>query len=83
MLLETAAFLLPLLVVPWALLAELDLARTGVAFVPLIVLIGMRVALALTQRQPLTSVLWHPVTVIATLIGQAIGIGDHVVRRRT
>jgi hypothetical protein len=82
-LLEVAAFLLPLIVVPWALLADLDLVRTGIAFVPLVVLIGMRLLLAVTQRQPLVSILWHPVTIIAMLIGQGAGIVDHVVRPRT
>ena len=41
----------------------------------------MRIVLALTQRQPFSTVLWHPVTVGLTLVGQLAGIVDHVIGR--
>ena len=41
----------------------------------------MRVALTLTQRQPFGTILWHPVTVGLTLVGQLAGIVDHVIGR--
>ena len=50
----------------------------SVAAIPLGGLILVRIVLAITQRQPLLSIVWHPVTVVVALIGQAAGIVDRV-----
>lgn len=83
LLLQIGAYVLPLVAAPAALLGDRDLTAIGLALVPLSVLILMRLALALTQREPLPSILWHPVTVLVSLVGQAAGLRDHVVRRGT
>ena len=49
--------------------------------IPLFLLGFARFALVLTQRHPLTTVFWHPVTVAVTLFGQALGLVDHVIGR--
>jgi 4-hydroxybenzoate polyprenyltransferase len=79
--LEGLAYVLPMVLPPLALLSGVE-ARTLVAsFIPLFLLGFARFALVLTQRQPLTTVFWHPVTVGLTLIGQLAGLVDHVTGR--
>jgi hypothetical protein len=79
--LEGLAYVLPLVLPPLALLSGVE-ARTLVAsLIPLFLLGFARFALVLTQRQPLTTVLWHPVTVVLALFGQLAGLVDHVTGR--
>ena len=78
---QVLADVVPLLLPPLALISGAE-ARTLVAsFIPLFLLGFARFALILTQRQPMTTVLWHPVTIGLALIGQAAGVVDHVTGR--
>ncbi|MEO5884315.1 MAG: glycosyltransferase [Candidatus Limnocylindrales bacterium] len=81
MVLEVIAFLVPLLLPVLAIVADGEPALVARATIPLVVLLAARSALAATQRQPLISIAWHPVTVLLTLIGQGAGIWDHVAGR--
>ena len=60
------------------LVSILDPPVLAAATVPLILLITFRFALAVTQRQPLGSIAWHPVSVAVAIIGQNAGIVDRV-----
>ena len=78
---QALAYVVPMVLPPLALLSGVE-ARTLVAScIPLFLLGFARFALVLTQRQPLSTVLWHPVTVGLTLIGQLGGLADHVIGR--
>jgi 4-hydroxybenzoate polyprenyltransferase len=80
---ETLAFLVPM-VLPLVAFASGAEARALVAsFIPLFLLGFARFALILTQRHPLTTVFWHPVTIAVTLIGQTAALVDHVTGRAT
>ena len=83
LLLATIAFAFPLLLPLFALVSDLPLGLTALTVGPLVLLVIARVLLALTQRQPLLSILWHPVTVAVTLIGQGAGIADRVTLAHT
>jgi hypothetical protein len=72
----------PLMLPPLAFLAGVDPRLLVASFVPLLLLGAMRVAMTLTQRQPLSTILWHPVTIGLTLVGQLAAIVDHVIGRR-
>jgi 4-hydroxybenzoate polyprenyltransferase len=78
---ETLAYVVPFVLPALALLMGTSIRTIVASFVPLLLLGAMRLALTLTQRQPLTTILWHPVTVGITLIGQFAGIVDHVLGR--
>jgi hypothetical protein len=75
-------YLVPLLLPAIAILGREDPDIIAASLVPLAVLLVMRLALAITQRQSPATIAWHPVTVIVTLIGQVAGIADHVLGRR-
>lgn len=75
---ELAAFVAPLLLLPAAILGRPGTPILAAATVPLVVLVLFRFALAVTQRHPLESVAWHPVTVAVAVVGQVAGIGDRV-----
>ncbi len=77
-LLTTVAFALPVVLPLLALADGSPLGLTALTVGPLLLLILARIVLAITQQQPLLSILWHPVTVGVTLVGQAAGIVDRV-----
>ena len=81
MLLETLAFLVPFLLPPLAFLTGAGARIVVASGIPLLLLIAMRIALMLTQRQPVRTILWHPVTVGFTLVAQLAGVVDHVIGR--
>lgn len=76
--LELAAFVAPLLLLPAAILGRAGTPILAAATVPLVMLVLFRFALAVTQRQPLESIAWHPVTVALAIVGQVAGIVDRV-----
>ena len=78
---EVLAFVVPLLLPPLAFLSGAEPRTLLAACIPLFLLGFARFALVLTQRHPLTTVLWHPVTVGVALIGQLAGVVDHVTGR--
>ena len=78
---QALAYLVPMALPVVAFVSGAE-ARTLVAScIPLFLLGFARFALVLTQRHPLTTVFWHPVTVGVTLFGQALGLVDHVIGR--
>jgi 4-hydroxybenzoate polyprenyltransferase len=80
--LETMAWLVPLLLPILAWLADAEPRQLLASFAPLLLLVAMRIALAVGERHPATTVLWHPITAGLTLIGQLAAIVDHVVGRK-
>lgn len=76
--LELAAFVAPLLLLPAAILGRAGTPILAAATIPLVMLVLFRFALAVTQRQPLESIAWHPVTVAIAVVGQIAGIADRV-----
>jgi 4-hydroxybenzoate polyprenyltransferase/GT2 family glycosyltransferase len=68
-------WVLPLLAVPVAI-GSGDGDLVPVAWASLAALVGFRVALAALEHQPLVSVVWHPVTVGATMLGQLASLVD-------
>jgi 4-hydroxybenzoate polyprenyltransferase len=74
----TMAFIAPLALPLIALLGGGGPVDVAAMSLPLAVLLAARVALALTQHQPLASIAWHPVTVAVMLAGQVVAIVDHV-----
>ena len=79
MVVEVLAFVVPLLLPPIALLSGVGRDLVAASLVPLAVLLVARLALAISQHHPLSTVAWHPVTVVVTLLGQAAAIADHVI----
>jgi 4-hydroxybenzoate polyprenyltransferase len=79
LLVEAAAWLLPLILPLLAFAVAPD--RLGASLVPLAVLATSRVALTVTQRQPLLTVILHPVTAVVTLAAQAAALGALVAGR--
>jgi hypothetical protein len=73
------AFLVPLVLPPLAILTRQDPSIVAASFVPLTLVLVMRLALAITQRQSLATIAWHPVTVVVMLIGQVAGIIEYVI----
>jgi hypothetical protein len=78
---QLLAFGVPLALPIVALVTGAPAAVTAGAIVPLLLLIVARLALAITQRQPITTILWHPLTVALMTAGQVGGIADFVVGR--
>jgi 4-hydroxybenzoate polyprenyltransferase len=76
---EAIAWVLPL-VLPLVALA-LEPAWLPATLVPLGVLVAARLALAVTQRQPLVTVLLHPITAAVTLGAQVAALGALVTGR--
>lgn len=79
---ESAAFLLPLALPPAALIAGVPDAVLRASFLPLTVLVLLRLALAVSHRQSAVTIVWHPVTIAVAIVGQLAGIVDHVRGRR-
>jgi lycopene elongase/hydratase (flavuxanthin-forming) len=78
---QALAYVVPM-VLPLVAFVSGAEARTLVAScIPLFLLGFARFALVLTQRHPLTTVVWHPVTIAVTLFGQTLGLLDHVIGR--
>lgn len=77
-LIQLVAYAVPLVLPIVALLTGTGAALFGAACLPLVALLVVRIALALTQRQPLATLVWHPVTIAITLAGLLGGIVDHV-----
>jgi hypothetical protein len=70
-----AVFLLPLALVPIALILGDRSAFAG-ALAGVAALAVLRVFVALNERQPLTTILWHPLTWLGTLAFQAFSVWD-------
>ena len=81
-LLEVLAFAVPVLLPFAAVLSGAEVRTVVASLVPLALLMAGRLLICLTQRQPPTAIIWHPVTVIVTLVGQVAGIADVVTGRR-
>jgi hypothetical protein len=75
-----AAWLLPLLVVIGGWLSDDARALTG-GLLAVAVLAAFRVVLAVLERQPLTSVLFHPATAVATPAAQLASLADGITGR--
>ncbi len=78
---ETVAYVVPFLLPVIALVSGVASRTLVASFVPLLLLLAMRVSLAFTRRQPAATILWHPVTIGLTLLGQLAGLVDHVIGR--
>ena len=76
-----AVTLLPpaMVVVAWA--AGDRLAMAG-ALIGTLGLVALRLVLAVSERQPMAAVLWHPLTFAATVAFQAASIADGLAGRR-
>jgi 4-hydroxybenzoate polyprenyltransferase len=72
-----ACWVLPLAAVPVAL-GSGDDGLVSAAWASLLALAAFRIGLALTEHQPLASILWHPLTVGATMLGQLASLADGV-----
>jgi len=79
LLVEAAAWLVPLLLPFLALAVAPD--RLGASLAPFAVLLAARIALAVTQRQPLLTVLLHPATAVVTVAAQVAALGALVAGR--
>ncbi len=75
---QSLAYLVPMLLPPLALLVGAEPRTVLASCIPLFLLGFARFALVLTQRQPLSTVFWHPVTIGVALIGQLAAVADHV-----
>lgn len=76
--LTVAALIVPI-ALPFVALANGAEARLIVAScAPLGLLAAARLAQTVTQRQPFSTILYHPLTVVAMLLGQVVAIVDHV-----
>jgi 4-hydroxybenzoate polyprenyltransferase len=73
------AYALPVLLPVVAIVAAQD--RLAASLVPLAVLGAARLTLALTQRQPLVTIVLHPVTVLVTVAAQLAAVGALVTGR--
>ncbi len=80
--LVVATYLVPLILPAVAVLGREGPDVIAASLLPLAVLLAVRLALTITQRQSPATIAWHPVTVLVMLIGQVAGIVDHVVGRR-
>jgi 4-hydroxybenzoate polyprenyltransferase len=78
---QVLAFVVPLILPVVALASGVDARAAVASFIPLFLLGSSRFALVLTQRQPLSTVLWHPVTILVALVGQFAALVDHVTGR--
>lgn len=79
--LMAGAYLVPMLLAPVAALSGADADRIVAAFVPMILLVVVRILIAIVERQPPMAIAWHPVTILLTLMGQGASIIDHVLGR--
>jgi hypothetical protein len=74
----SVAWIGPLALPAAAVLADAPSRVMALSLVPFGLLVAARLVLAVSQRQPVLSVLWHPVTVLVVLIGHVAGIVDRV-----
>lgn len=76
-----AVFLLPgpVLVAAWAVGDWHAVAGAGVG---LVILVALRLGVALSERQPLATVAWHPVTWIVALWAMCLSVADGLRGRR-
>ncbi len=74
------AYLLPL-ALPVAGLATGDPTLLSGGSAALALLVAARAALAWTQRQPLVTLLWHPVTAVATAVSQLVALAHGIAGR--
>ena len=82
-LLWLGAFVAPLLLPIAAVLTDGAPGLVAFSAVPLVVLLLARLTLAATQREPLLSILWHPVTAAIAIGGQLASLADHIRGRRS
>jgi len=75
------AFLVPVLLPAVAILSRVDADLVAAACIPLLILLVLRLLLAISDRQSPGAIVWHPVTVLLAVIGQGLGIADHVAGR--
>jgi hypothetical protein len=69
---------------PLVLLAALlggDRPAAAAAGAGCVLLVGLRVVVALRERQPLSSIIWHPITVLATLAAMSASVADGLAGR--
>ena len=78
LILALVGFVVPMLLPGAAILLRVDADLLLVACVPLVLLIGTRLAIIATQHHPLRTLLWHPVTVGLLVVGQVAAIADHI-----
>ena len=78
---EALAYVVPMILPVLALASGADARVVVGSCIPLFLLGFSRFALVLTQRQPLSTVFWHPVTIGVTLAGQLAALVDHVTGR--
>lgn len=78
---QLVAFGLPVVLPIAAWLTGAPAAVTAATLIPLLVLFVARLLLAITQRQPITTIAWHPLTVALATAGQIAGIADFVTGR--
>jgi 4-hydroxybenzoate polyprenyltransferase/GT2 family glycosyltransferase len=76
---EMLAFGLPLVLPVAAAILAPD--RLMASLVPLAILVAARLVLAMTQRQPLVTVLLHPATLVVTIAAQLTAIREMVLGR--
>lgn len=74
---DVVCWVLPLVAVPVAL-ASGDDGLVPAAWASLAAIVLFRIGLAVLEHQPLLSVLWHPLTVGATMLGQLASLVDGV-----
>lgn len=68
-------FLLPLVLPPFALGLDDSSALVG-SLMGITGLLALRLTLIRRERQPLYTILWHPVTWLGTLVFQGLGVAD-------
>jgi hypothetical protein len=78
---QVLAFVVPIILPVVAVAVGADARAVVGSCIPLFLLGFDRFALVLTQRQPLSTVFWHPVTIAVALIGQLVALVDHVTGR--
>ncbi len=76
--LEVAAFVVPLALPVVALATGQPAGLVAASSIPLGLLLAARIALVVTQRLNPMTIVWHPVAIALTLIGQVAGIVDRV-----
>ena len=82
LLVEVVAFVLPIALPIVAVATRAPPTTTAATLIPFGLLVLGRLLLAVTQRHPIETVLWHPVTVAIATVGQLAGIADLVLGGR-
>jgi 4-hydroxybenzoate polyprenyltransferase len=78
---EAIAFVLPLVLPLVALATGAATATVAGSLLPLAILVMARLILATSQRQPLVTIAWHPITVVSTILFQAWAVGTWLLGR--